>query len=465
MVESSSLLMAIDLFAQVSEEDRRRIAGLFRVKRAASGTVIFRQGDAGDALYLVSSGQVKGTTVDAGGQEREVDVYSRGQYFGEMGLLIGETRDATMEAVTDVDLLVLSKSDFDSFLAQNVPVMLQMMKVIAQRKARARQQPARGQAVEPVTPASKAAPATKLVEAPPPPKVEVPSPPRVEVASPLPEISTAPRVPEVSLPAGQVFTVFSPKGGVGKSTIAVNLGVALARAQAGRVALLDLSLTFGHAMLLLNLPGKSSLAATSADALREMDPREDMAHYLAVHPSSGLRVLAGASRPEEGEMVSGEMARVAIERLRSYFDYVVVDTGSYFSDPVLAALEASDRILVICSPEMSVLRDLRECQRILSDIMHISRDRILYLMNYIFPFKTLSRGQFEGALEQTLSAELPYAGEVAAKAALKGEALVEVQPGSPLSKAIQRLAAQLVAEGARDRSSDGQHDKKRGFFR
>lgn len=269
-------------------------------------------------------------------------------------------------------------------------------------------------------------------------------------------------VSEVAAPGGKVFTVFSPKGGVGKSMVAVNLAVALARLRPGSVALLDLSLTFGHAMLLLNLTPRSSLAAANVEALRRLDLPENMDHYLAVHPTSGLRVLAGALRPEEGETVTGERVEVAIRQLRRHFACLVVDTGSHFTDPVLAALEASDRVLMLCSPEVSVLRDIRDCQRILDNVVRVPRERVVYLMNCIFPFKTLSREQLEGALQRKLFAELPYGGDAVVKAALRGEALVEAQPGTPLAKAIQKLAAQLAAEWA---EVDGHQERKRGFFR
>jgi pilus assembly protein CpaE len=272
---------------------------------------------------------------------------------------------------------------------------------------------------------------------------------------------TAPNIP---MPNGKVFTVFSPKGGVGKSMLAVNLAVALARAKPESVALLDLSLTFGHDMLLLNLQPKSSLAATTAAAVRQMNLNEGLAYYLTVHPSSSLRVLTGSTKPEDGEGVSGELAKVAIEQLRRYFEYVVVDTGSHFTDPVISALEAADRVLLLCSPEIAVVRDVRDTERILNDVVHITRDKIVCVMNYLFPFKTLSKQQFESSLEQQIQVELPYGGEAPAKAALRGEALMQAHSGSPIAKSIDRLASQLVAETSKTVAGVLQ-EKRRGFFR
>lgn len=413
------LLRSIDVFAGVAEDDLQKIAGLLKERRVSKDQIIFRRGDVGDALYIVLSGRIKCLGVDTAGKEKVLGSFAEGQSFGEMALLTGEPRSVTMQTVSDAKLLALRKDDFDSFLVHNVQVMLQMMKVIAQRQA-----------------------ATNL------------------------RLTREQGTAEVVLPTGRVFTVFSPKGGVGKSTLAVNLAISLAHAHAESVVLLDLSLTFGHDMLMLNLVPKSSLSATNAEALRKMDLDEGLAYYLAIHPSSTLRVLAGAIRPEEGETVSGETVRIAIEQLRRHFAYLVIDTGSYFTDPVLAALETSDKVLMLCSPEISVLRDIRECQRIFNDVVHLARDRVHYVMNYIFPFKTLSKEQFESALQQELFAELPYSGEVAAKAALRGEALVETQSGSALAKSIQKLATQLAEEKAKTGAlSGGNQDKKRGFFR
>lgn len=428
------LLRSVDIFAQLSDEELLKIAGLLKEARVNRDATIFRQGEPGDALYLVSSGRVKATVADdAGGGERELESFSDGQFFGKMALVTGEPRSVTTQAATDARLLVLRKDDFDDFLAHNVHVMVQTMKVIAQLQAASSRRPA----VERVVPN--------------------PQPAMERVASDLhPPQEEAAEDPH---PSGKVFTVFSPKGGVGKTTVAVNLAIALARAHPGSVALLDLSLTFSHTTLLLNLTPKSSLSAATAEVLRGMDPQVELGYYLSTHPSSGLTVMAGATRPEEGETVTGEMAKVAIQQLRLRFPYVVVDTESYFSDPVLAALELSDRILILCSPEITSLRDVRECQRIFHEVVPIHRDRIVYLMNYIFPFKALSKEQFEGPLQQELFAELPYGGDGPARAALRGEAFLETQSGSPLGRSIQKLAARLVS------ASDAHQERKRGFFR
>lgn len=412
------LLKSMDVFAQVAEEDLAKIAGLLKEKKVGKDTVIFRQGELGDALYVVQSGRIKCASTDTAGREKVLGFFAEGQFFGEMALLTGEPRSATMQAVTDAKLLMLRKDDFDAFLAHNVQVMLHMMKVIAQRQAATNLRLTRGDTAE------------------------------------------------VGPPTGKVFTIFSPKGGAGKTTLAVNLAVELAHQHAESVVLMDISLTFGHSLLLLNLVSKSSLAATNADALRKMDMQEGLAYYLTPHPSSTLQVLAGATRPEEGEAVAGETVKVAIDQLRRNFSFVVVDTGSIFSDPVLAALEASDKVLMLCTPEITVLRDIRDCQRIFNDVVHISRDKILYLMNYIFPYKTLSKEQFQSALQQDLYFELPYGGDVPAKASLRGEAFVESQSGSSIAKSIQKLAAQLSAEKAKaGAGAGGTQEKKRGFFR
>ncbi len=446
----------MEVFEQVSEEDLQKIAGLLKERRVNKDTILFRQGDAGDALYILLSGRTRGFATDTAGREKVTGFFSEGQYFGEMALLTGEPWHASMQAVADAKLLILRKDDFDDFLGQNLSVMLQMMKVIAQRKATANFGPGHEEGSREQGAGESESPHREegLVE---PTKPSLEQEAR-EPASPSLELGAG-----ESTSFGQLFTIFSPKGGVGKSTLAVNLAVALAHDHPESVALLDLSLTFSHDALFLNLTPKTSLSATSAEGLRSMDFQEGLAYYLSVHPSSTLRVLVGALRPEEGEVVSGEMAKAAIERLRRHFAYVVIDAESCFSDPVLAALEASDKILMLCSPEISALRDTRECQRIFNDVIHIPRDRVLYLVNCIFPFKTLSKEQVEGTLQQELFAELPYGGELPVKAALKGEALVESQQGSPLAKTVQKLAAQLAVDESR--AGDPSQGKRRGFFR
>jgi pilus assembly protein CpaE len=144
--------------------------------------------------------------------------------------------------------------------------------------------------------------------------------------------------------------------------------------------------------------------------------------------------------------VSGDQVRAAIDILRRFNASVVVDTASNFSEATIAALESADRVVIVCTPELTTLRDIRECQRIFSDVIRVPSERLFYLMNNVLPFRPLAPEQFAQALGQTIDIEIPYGGDVPAKAATRGQPFVQTQPGANVAKAIERLARSLEAE-------------------
>jgi pilus assembly protein CpaE len=244
---------------------------------------------------------------------------------------------------------------------------------------------------------------------------------------------------------GRIYPVFSPRGGSGKTTLAVRLATRLAELSPQRVALLDLDLFSDDAALQLNLTPAASLASIREAELAGLDPRS-LGNYLVEHESR-LRVLVGATSPEEGERVTGAHVRAALAALRRQFLVTIVDCGSTFSEPTLAALEAGDRVLVVCTPELATLRDVRDCQRIFGQALHIDKTKLAYIFNHPLPAAGLTRVQFEAALEQPMSHEIPHAGELASKPVF--------------AKAVGQLVAELrPPESAADGTSGGTTDRK-----
>ena len=243
---------------------------------------------------------------------------------------------------------------------------------------------------------------------------------------------------------GKVYTLFGPRGGCGKTTLAVNLAVALSRLHPGSVCLVDLSLTFGHCAMTLNVPPKKSLAATAADSLAKSEPK-DLEYLLAEHESS-LKLFVGSNSPEEGDAVTGGHVSALLSVLKRAFPVTIVDTGSVFSDAEIAALEGADKILMVCTLELSTLRDVAECKRIFADVIHIPNERVYYIMNNPFPFKPLAMEQFVENLEQSIDAEIPYGNDLPAKAAVGGHAFVQTQANAAISKGITALAKVLEQE-------------------
>jgi pilus assembly protein CpaE len=247
--------------------------------------------------------------------------------------------------------------------------------------------------------------------------------------------------------SGHVYSVFSPRGGAGKTTLAVNLAVGLAERIPGRIGLLDLDLLFDDAALLLNVTPAASLATIPEGELQQLDART-LSTYLVEHESS-LRVLVAATRPEDGERVTGAHVRAVLAAMKQQFLVTIVDCGSSFADPTLMALEASDRVVLLCTPELTTLRDVRDCQRIFGQALHLEKNRMVYAFNHPLPSTGLTRQQFETALEQPMAVEIPHAGDSAAKAAVSAGTVVRASGRGPFAQAVDQLVRDLQPAEAR----------------
>lgn len=155
---------------------------------------------------------------------------------------------------------------------------------------------------------------------------------------------------------GRVVAVFSPKGGVGRTTIAVNLAVA-AVSLGKRVALVDASFQFGDVGVLLNLNPRNKSIADLASEIQAGEA-ESLETFLIAH-SSGVQVLLAPPSPEQAELIGPAAVRRVLERLRTDHDLVVVDCPSSFNEPTLAVLDHADVVLTLLSLEITSVKNMR----------------------------------------------------------------------------------------------------------
>jgi pilus assembly protein CpaE len=158
---------------------------------------------------------------------------------------------------------------------------------------------------------------------------------------------------------GQVVAVFSPKGGVGRTTVAVNLAVAAATELGKKVVLVDGSFQFGDVGVLLNLNPKNKSIADLVPELEQAGNEVDSIDTFVINHSAGIRVLLAPPTPEMAELIKPDGVRRVIEALRMTHDLVVVDCTAFFNDTTLAILDAADTILTMLSLEITSIKNMR----------------------------------------------------------------------------------------------------------
>ena len=179
---------------------------------------------------------------------------------------------------------------------------------------------------------------------------------RMAPAASAPAASAAPTSNRSGEP-GIVVAVFSPKGGVGKTTVAVNMAVAAVNDLGKRVVVVDGSFQFGDVGVLLNLNPKNK---SMADLIPEIEAGElESVDTFVINHSAGIRVLLAPPSPEMAELVTPSGVKKVLEALRRDHDLVIVDCTSYFNDTTLAILDSADVILTMLSLEITSIKNMR----------------------------------------------------------------------------------------------------------
>ncbi|WP_127017786.1 AAA family ATPase [Anoxybacter fermentans] len=243
-------------------------------------------------------------------------------------------------------------------------------------------------------------------------------------------------IPKVRKRTGEVITVFSGKGGVGKTTITVNLAVALARLTGEEVVVLDLDLQFGDVSLMMGLPTD----VTITDLAREIDKisGDDLENYLLTH-RSGVKVLAAPVRPEEAELIKRNHVSKIIHLLRQKYQYVLIDTEPTLHEINLVALDFSDKIILVSLLELAAIKNIRLSLQIMEKLNY-SKEKILLILNRSNSKHGPGLKDFKITLNFPIKLKIPGDEKIAVRAMNTGEPFVLSNPGSSISKSIFELA-------------------------
>jgi pilus assembly protein CpaE len=241
--------------------------------------------------------------------------------------------------------------------------------------------------------------------------------------------------------AGTIVTVFSPKGGSGKTVVATNLAAASALS-GRRTLLIDLDVQFGDAALTLAVAPKATIADLAASAGR-VDV-EKLNAFVSIEPRTGLALLAAPKRPEEAEAVGQAELAGILQAARQAYDAIVIDTGPLFDRAVLAALDHSDRLLIVCNPEVTSLKNVRIGLETI-DRLGFPRERTALVANRIGATGGIARDEMERALESKIAYELP---DDAAVPTAVNRALPVVigDERSKFARAVQQLALETLGD-------------------
>jgi pilus assembly protein CpaE len=252
---------------------------------------------------------------------------------------------------------------------------------------------------------------------------------------------------------GRVITIFSPKGGIGKTSLSVNLAAALAKNHEQETLLLDLDLQFGDAAIMLGLePEKTIYDLVVAPG--ELDS-EKLAGYTTKHPC-GLDILPAPLRPEDAELVTESKLSRLLEVARGSYDSIVVDTSPFFHGPMLATLDRTDDLLLLCGMDVPTIKNVRLSLQTL-ELLSFPTERVSVVLNRANTNVGIKHNEVERALETKIRFDLP-SDRAVPLAVNRGKPVVLADAGADFSKSVRDVAKQL---STRDQK---QAAKRRSLF-
>lgn len=240
----------------------------------------------------------------------------------------------------------------------------------------------------------------------------------------------------------RVITIFSTKGGVGKTTIASNLAVSMARSSKKRVALVDLDLQFGDVAIMLNVSVKNTIS----DLVKESGQLDSslMEDYMVTH-FSGVKVLPAPVKPEYAEYITANHVEKIISILRESYSYIIIDTSASFHETVLTSLDLSDKILIISTLDLPTIKNVKAGLDVM-DTLNYPQEKIHVVLNKASEQFGIRYRDFESTLHKQIWSYVPEDSPTVVTSANKGFPFVMTRTETKVAKAIIDMGIELVRE-------------------
>ncbi len=262
---------------------------------------------------------------------------------------------------------------------------------------------------------------------------------------------------------GQVIALFSPKGGVGRTTVAVNLAVAAATELGRQVVLMDGSFQFGDVGVLLNLNPKNKSIADLVPELEAGDPELSLDTFVINH-SAGIKVLLAPPSPEMAELITPQGVKRVLEALRRQNDLVIVDCTSWFNETTLAILDSADTVLTMLSLEITSIKNMRLFLEV-ADQLGYEQNKVKLVLNRADSSLGIRVADVESSIGRKVDHTIVSDGRSVVYALNRGVPFFLSNREAQVSQDILRLAQSIAGErAAAPRADDRKPAQKKSLF-
>jgi len=243
--------------------------------------------------------------------------------------------------------------------------------------------------------------------------------------------------------SGKTIVFFGSKGGVGKTSIALNLALTMQRKSPHKkIALFDADFAFGDIGARLNLPTTRSVL----DLARNADNLDaELVQQVMLAHSSGLRVLLNPVHPVEAELVTPEHVKKIMGLLISLFDLVIVDCQSSYDERTLAVIDNADMLMLVVTPEIGPIKNARQFLEIAEDL-GIPSDKIFVVLNRFNSNVGIESEEIERTYKRKIAFHLASAGRTITLCTNQGTPIAIAQPNHPFSQQIGQMADYLTKQ-------------------
>ncbi len=417
-MENLEFIKNVSIFAELEEKEIIKLVEIIQEIEFKKDDCIFKQGDTGDALYVIKKGTVE--IIKNGISVCNLEI---GAFFGEMALVESKPRNAKITAIDDVLLLKISKKDFNFFIRSNPTILLKIVSFMTER---------------------------------------------ARVLARAEDGSDSDKTDTDKKKEATIITFFSAKGGVGKSLIISNMSSLMAeilKENGKKILLWDMDFEFGCVDILLNIKHKATIYEFVESNMEDWT-FEDLKPFLySSDELENLSVFISPDSPEKSEVVNMQHVRNLLFCFKEHFDYIFIDLPSSFLDTTITALDNSDHIIFTLTKEIPTIRNSIRCLKLMKSLRYPA-GTVKLLINNFGSTLDIETEKIEQKLENKVIATMADEKELVMDAVIKGTLVHKINSSSSMVKTMKSIILKVAADDDKEtiKKSANVSDSSGGFM-